>query len=112
MCGSRCSPSQTSCNTPRNFPYGPKLKVETHRAVKVKIRVNVQEILKVDQVQETFTAIFVLNFYYVDPALRNFTSNVRYLDDGGIPRDVVGRIVGCCGHDGQTQTLIECEEGW
>ena len=45
-----------------------------------------EPIPRFDQVQETFTAIFVLHFHYVDPVLRDFKATVPYLDPEGSPQ--------------------------
>ena len=42
------------------------------RRAKVKVIANVMQIVKIDQKEETFTAIFTLHFYWVDPLPHNF----------------------------------------
>ncbi|CAE7316270.1 unnamed protein product [Symbiodinium sp. CCMP2456] len=46
----------------------------------VGIYVNVLEIQEVDQIKETFTAIFVFTFSYIDPTLKDYSPEVTYID--------------------------------
>lgn len=88
------------------WPKG-KIKVETHRAVKVHVKVNVLEISRIDQTHETFTAVFTLRLYWIDPALRNFRSRIKYLDGQGNICEVTGLVIGCCGYNQQTKLVIQ-----
>eukprot|EP00930_Biecheleria_cincta_P070793 TRINITY_DN583_c0_g1_i4.p1 TRINITY_DN583_c0_g1~~TRINITY_DN583_c0_g1_i4.p1 ORF type:complete len:565 (-),score=73.53 TRINITY_DN583_c0_g1_i4:259-1878(-) len=85
--------------------------VDVSGAIKVNVRVNVMELVKIDQIQETFKAVFVLNFYYVDPRLRDFQADVKFRQDGKLA-ECSGRIVGCPGYDGQTCYVIQCTDGF
>ena len=49
----------------------------------VRVRANVIEIVEVDTVRETFQAVFVLEFTYVDPTLENTWLHLKYRDDNG-----------------------------
>ena len=89
------------------FPKSGKIDLETHGAVKVNVRVRVMNILEVSPVHETFTAIFVLQFYYVDPALRDFESEVWYSNGNGDPVKITGRIVGSPFYDNRTELVIQ-----
>mmetsp|Transcript_47670 Transcript_47670/g.153349 ORF Transcript_47670/g.153349 Transcript_47670/m.153349 type:complete len:265 (-) Transcript_47670:1460-2254(-) len=89
------------------FPRGENINVKTHGAIKVNVRANVQEIRKIDIVQETFTAIFVLEFNWVDPALRNFETKVCYWDDQGCRQEETGRTIGHVGYNNEPDLIIE-----
>eukprot|EP00931_Biecheleriopsis_adriatica_P116970 TRINITY_DN92543_c0_g1_i1.p1 TRINITY_DN92543_c0_g1~~TRINITY_DN92543_c0_g1_i1.p1 ORF type:complete len:615 (-),score=94.88 TRINITY_DN92543_c0_g1_i1:50-1840(-) len=86
------------------------MKVETHRAVKVYVKANILEIARIDQTQEAFTAVFTLHMYWVDPALRDFRSTVKYLDRQGNMCEVTGSAVGCCGYNHWTKLIIQKDQ--
>mmetsp|Transcript_167974 Transcript_167974/g.534234 ORF Transcript_167974/g.534234 Transcript_167974/m.534234 type:complete len:251 (-) Transcript_167974:15-767(-) len=93
------------------FPRGENINVKTHGAIKVNVRANVQEIRKIDIVQETFTAIFVLDFHWVDRALRDFQTKVCYWDDQGCRCEEIGRIIGNLGYNNEADVVIETHGG-
>ena len=46
-----------------------------------------------NELAENFTAIFTIHFYYTDPALVYFKTDIVYLDDdGGIKRIILALI--------------------
>jgi hypothetical protein len=60
--------------------------------------------------EETFTAIFTLQFYYVDPTLKDFPSKVTYIAEDGCSSEVEGIIFGRWGWDGRSKMLIQCKD--
>ena len=52
------------------------------------------EIQEIDQVKETFTAIFVLAFQYVDPTLKDHYLEVKYIDGKESVKKVEAQIRG------------------
>jgi hypothetical protein len=86
-----------------------KLPVKTHGAVLVNVQVNVMDILKVSLADETFTAVFTLKLFYVDPALRDFKKQISYRNDDDEKCDVEGVVVGYVGYDRQTDVVVRTE---
>ena len=66
-------------NWKSEYPGGPStIEVETHGATRVKVRANVVDLVSVDSSTETFTAIFTLHFFWIDPALANYEGRIVY----------------------------------
>jgi hypothetical protein len=57
--------------------------IETDHAVKVNMRANILELPAIDPVHETFTAVFVVHLYYIDPVLKDFRTDVTYTTANG-----------------------------
>lgn len=91
---------------------GHKVKIQTRRAIKVNMKINVLEISSVDVVREQFTAIFTIQMFYVDPLLKDFRTEVYYYQDGEIKVEKNCRVVGAWKYstDGKTQILLESGE--
>ncbi|CAE7238343.1 unnamed protein product [Symbiodinium natans] len=60
----------------------------------VRVRANVIEIVEVDTVRETFQAVFVLEFTYVDPTLENTWLHLKYRDDNGSVVTTFAQVLG------------------
>lgn len=73
----------------RVFPQGSSC-IGISGAITVYVRATVYEVLEVCQINENFTVTFGLEFFYVDPELRNFESKILFRD-GSPPRS--GQIV-------------------
>ena len=50
--------------------------------MKVKVKVDIEEVLQVNQVEETFTAVFSVQMFWIDPLLANFPSRVTFRPEG------------------------------
>jgi len=85
-----------------------KAALDAGGAITVKVRVNLKNIIKIDQVAETFTARFVYEFRYVDPALKDFRSEVRYIDNGKVETKT-GVVVGM--DRGERKLRLRCDDG-
>lgn len=84
-----------------------RMDAKTHRAVKVKVRVNVMDVLEIDQVHETFTVMFTLHFYYVVPSLAEQEIDVTYIDDEGKVQNAKGVIRAMWGYDNKDHMSLE-----
>ncbi|CAE7775103.1 unnamed protein product [Symbiodinium necroappetens] len=65
-----------------------------HQCKNIGIYVNVLEIQEVDQIKETFTAIFVFIFSYIDPTLKDYFPEVKYIDAKNSVKKVQAQIKG------------------
>jgi hypothetical protein len=88
---------------------GKKVKINTRRAIKVNMKINVLEISSVDQVREQFTAIFTMQMFYVDPMLKDFRTEVYYYQGGEVKVEKNCQVVGAWKYSagGKTQILLE-----
>jgi len=87
----------------------PELTVNDH-AIKVKVRANVLEISSVDQIKETFTAIFTLQFRYTDPTLKDFKTKVTYMTEKGC-ETATGRVVARWGYNKRSTMVLQQDDG-
>lgn len=87
-----------------------KVRLDVSHAVQVHVRANVMDIVSIDSVKETFTAIFTLHFCYIDPSLRDSYAQITYIDDDGLTREVEGQIWESFIYHNR-KTYLFCERG-
>ena len=66
------------------YPSAKEYTITCEHAVCVYVRANLLEVLAVDHVADNFTAVFTLQFRWVDPCLCDFKSEVAYMSLDGV----------------------------
>jgi len=90
---------------------GKVTKIQTSRAVKVNMRVNVLEVSVIDQVRERFSAIFTVELFHVEPMLKDFRTDVTYISDGELKVERKCQVVGSWKYSANGKMKIVCESG-
>lgn len=90
---------------------GAKIRIATDHAIKVNMKVNVLEVREIDQVRETFTIVFTVHFYHVDPLLKDFRTDVTYTSAEGVHVEKQCLIIEAWKYSSRGVVRVLCESG-
>ena len=91
------------------YPSAEEYTITCENAVCVYVRANLLEVLAVDHVADNFTAVFTLQFRWVDPCLCDFKSEVAYMSKGGVCIRRRATLVHRPGLDGHTDYVLKVD---
>mmetsp|Transcript_15524 Transcript_15524/g.41116 ORF Transcript_15524/g.41116 Transcript_15524/m.41116 type:complete len:491 (-) Transcript_15524:234-1706(-) len=91
---------------------GTRVKIDTHNAIKVNVKINILEISSIDQVSETFTAIFTMQLFHIDPMLKDFRTDVTYATDRELVVEENCTITTNWKYSPQGTVTIRCANGF
>jgi len=114
QCGNVTSTSSDNLPKPEGVHQwcnGTRVKIDTHNAVKVNIKINILEVSSIDQVSETFTAIFTMQLFHTDPMLKDFRTDVTYATDEGLVVEENCTITSMWKYSPSGTITIRCENG-
>lgn len=90
---------------------GNRVKIDTHNAIKVNVKINILEVSAIDQVSETFTAIFTMQLFHTDPMLKDFRTEVTYATDEGLVVEENCTIISMWKYSPSGTVMLRCENG-